>query len=233
MSYLLTQGGQQYGPYEVDALRQMLVAGQITQADLIWTQGMPAWAPIFQVFPASVPVAPAPPVYAAPVAPAAGTGPVPPGMHWAVVMVLAGLTLGLFAIIWAFVEASFIKKISPRRNGRGLLFAILLINVIYLGAFFLAYYDYHGGHGYWNRLSNIEPEIVMPSMGYLLAPVLWILGIVAIFRMRRGLLNYYNSTEPIQLRLGAFMTFFFSIYYFPHHLQRIAKWKQTGQLAPQ
>jgi hypothetical protein len=231
MSYSLTRAGQQYGPYELDALRQMLANGQIAPTDFVWTEGMPAWVPVTQVL-APVP----PPSYAAqpysqpmPVV----AGPVPPGMHWAVVFVLAGLTLGLFAAIWAFVEASFIKRISPHRNGRGLLFVILLINVVYVTVALLAWYDDHNSHLIWQRLSSMDAKIVMPALGYPLIPLLWVLGIVAVFRMRRGLLTYYNSTEPIQLRLSGFMTFFFSIYYFQHHLRRIAQWKKTGQLVPQ
>jgi hypothetical protein len=59
-----------------------------------------------------------------------------------------------------------------------------------------------------------------------------LMAVSAFFQMRRGLLDYYNSTEPIRLRLSAAMTFFFSIYYLQYHLRRIAIWKKTGQLIP-
>jgi hypothetical protein len=46
------------------------------------------------------------------------------------------------------------------------------------------------------------------------------------------MLRYYNSTEPINLRLSAVMTFFFNTLYFQYHMSRIADWKRTGYLRP-
>jgi len=49
--------------------------------------------------------------------------------------------------------------------------------------------------------------------------------------MRRSLLNYYNTVEPIGLQLSPVMTFFFALFYFQYHFTRIANWKRTGVLA--
>jgi hypothetical protein len=200
----------------------MLAAGQVSEADLIWTEGMAAWAPISQVLRPSMPV-PLQPVAAAP-APvqAPGAGPIPSSMHWVVVLLLGAVTLGIFTLVWAFVEAGFVKKISPQRNGRTLLFAILWIELIYMVVVVLTTFFMHG-----------SSDVPMPVLGAVLFPLVTILALVAIFRMRRGLLDHYNSVEPIQLRLSGAMTFFFSVYYFQHHLRRIAIWKKTGQIAPQ
>ncbi|MNF15707.1 hypothetical protein D3C80_2184330 [compost metagenome] len=51
--------------------------------------------------------------------------------------------------------------------------------------------------------------------------------------MRRSMLNYYNSVEPIALRLSNAMVFFFSMPYLQYHMTRIAKWKMGGVLRPQ
>jgi len=56
---------------------------------------------------------------------------------------------------------------------------------------------------------------------------------VAIFKARSLLLEYYNTVEPINLRLSGVMTFFFNILYFQYHFTRIAEWKRTGMLSPQ
>jgi len=42
--------------------------------------------------------------------------------------------------------------------------------------------------------------------------------------------EYYNSKENIALTLSGVMTFFFRIIYLQYHINRIAKWKQTGIL---
>jgi hypothetical protein len=51
--------------------------------------------------------------------------------------------------------------------------------------------------------------------------------------MRDALVEYYNTVEPINLRLSGVMTFFFSFLYFQYHFSRIANWKRTGYLLPQ
>jgi hypothetical protein len=51
-----------------------------------------------------------------------------------------------------------------------------------------------------------------------------------VFSIRRSMLTYYNTIEPIQLSLSGVMTFFFGIYYLQYHMSRIARWKSTGIL---
>lgn len=165
-----------------------------------------------------------------PFAPVAGAGPIPPSMHWFVVFLLGSLTLGIFSVVWAFKIAGFVKKISPRCNGRGLLFAILVLDLGYFLLFVLAILVNRTGH--WDRSAFPDPQTAITAMGFLVMIMASIMAISAIFRMRRGMLDYYNSTEPIRLRLSGAMTFFFSIYYLQYHLSRIATWKKTGQLIP-
>ena len=62
----------------------------------------------------------------------------------------------------------------------------------------------------------------------LLIAVFWL---IAIFGMRSSLVRYYNTVEPMGLRLSGVMTFFFNIIYFQYHLSRIANWEKTGVLA--
>ena len=70
---------------------------------------------------------------------------------------------------------------------------------------------------------------------FLLYPIVCLLpsifAIIGVFGMRRSLVNYYNTVEPIGLKLSGVMTFFFAIFYFQYHFNRIANWKQTGVLA--
>src|SRR5262249_41010169 len=60
-----------------------------------------------------------------------------------------------------------------------------------------------------------------------------VLLLVGLFQMKSDLEGYYNTVEPINLRLSGVMTFFFGILYFQHHFSRIAQWKKTGVLSPQ
>jgi hypothetical protein len=94
----------------------------------------------------------------------------------------------------------------------------LAVNVSYIG--FLTADDKD------ERLGFLVIELTV----YLVSTVFFL---VAVFQIRRALLNHYNLAEPIGLRLSAVMTFFFNILYLQHHFSRIAKWKHTGFLEPQ
>jgi type II secretory pathway pseudopilin PulG len=49
MRILVNRGGQQLGPFSLDELRAALGTGQISQKDLAWWDGAPAWVPVSQV----------------------------------------------------------------------------------------------------------------------------------------------------------------------------------------
>jgi hypothetical protein len=194
----------------------------------------PAFNPPPPVFrpsqPAYAPPAPgfsAPPAYAAPAyggaaAPAAAPmpgGPMPPNMHWAVVMILAWITGGLAGLIWAFKEAAFVKKIDPSSKALVLLAGTLIGMVVLL---VLAFGAMTSG--------SASAMAAAGGLIMILYMVILVIGLVTIFSMRSSIQRYYNSTEPIGLRLSGVMTFFFNILYFQYHFSRIVEWKKTGRL---
>ena len=68
VSYMLAVNGQQYGPYNMQQLQQMVQSGQLTAQTLVWCQGMAAWEPaanrqdLAGLFaPAAPPMPPTPP----------------------------------------------------------------------------------------------------------------------------------------------------------------------------
>lgn len=71
-------------------------------------------------------------------------------------------------------------------------------------------------------------------MAAIAAPICIIGGVIAyiigIFSIRSAMEDYYNSTENIGLSLSGVMTFFFSTIYLQYHINRIARWKKTGEL---
>ena len=44
-----TRQGQRFGPLSTEQMRQMALAGQLQQTDLIWTEGMTEWTPAGRV----------------------------------------------------------------------------------------------------------------------------------------------------------------------------------------
>lgn len=237
MKYYIKRELNEYGPYTLADLQRYVAQGNIRMTDLTRSEGLTDWVPVSQVIgniPVAVP-APASPgtVYGGPsgagtgvaTAPAMSAGPVPPDFHWALVLVINFLC-GFFRIVWLFIEASFVKKIKPESD-----FLVFLI-VGKCGEVGAVIVFYAGIIASAARGSNNPP--VVPLM---LSALVWLAGFVllyvGIFKMREALEEYYNTVEPISLRLSGAMTFFFPTFYFQYHFTRIATWKKTGILQPQ
>jgi hypothetical protein len=143
-------------------------------------------------------------------------------MHWALVLVIGWVTFGIFLIVWIFKELNFIKRIDPRNNsGKLILLAVVLV-LVYLVIMVAAV-----------ALQSQTAIVIGSAAGGLIDIGVAVLSIIAYFKMRASLVNYYNTVEPIGLRLSGVMTFFFNILYFQYHFHRIAEWKRTGVLRPQ
>jgi GYF domain 2 len=244
MKYKIQRGINEYGPYTLADLQRYVAQGNILLTDLARSEGMTEWVPVSQIIgdipaapPPAAPTAAAGTVYSG--APATGAisagvaygvaqvpavpiaGPVPPDLHWALVL-LIGFFCGLFNLVWLFIEAGFVKKIRPQSNHLALIITGLAIQF--------------GSIAAANSGSHEPPEGPMILLGVLVG--VGVLGgavvhIIGNFKMRSAMVEYYNTVEPINLRLSGVMTFFFPIFYFQYHFSRIAAWKRTGYLVPQ
>jgi len=57
MEFYLAKDGKQTGPFSEEQVKSMLGSGLLTGSELCWHEGLPNWAPLFQVLP-GVPAAP-------------------------------------------------------------------------------------------------------------------------------------------------------------------------------
>lgn len=288
MTYYISRSGQQYGPYSVTELQNMIAQGQISPTDHAWGEGMASWAPVSEVLasasaPSQAPQPQAaqpqyqqqqqyqpqqaapqpqyqqPPGYGAPVSPGAPygapayaggyaqpvPGAIPPSLHWFVLLLLGCVTGGILMWIWIFIQASFVKKIDPLSKAMTWLVIWLVTTFAMFGV--MGYFFVDLLRHFPDLLANLQnPQMAeeqfraivayLTSSSLLLlvyvvcAPLAWIFMLVGFFSMRNSIQRYYNSAEPIGLRLSGVMTFFFNILYFQYHFRRIARWKQTGQL---
>jgi len=220
--YYVNRNGQQYGPYSEETIRRYLAEGSLLASDSARSEGAPSWQPLGQIL--QYPPVPArPPAIPPPIArPSAGTQIVPPDLHWAIVLLLS--CTWIFPMVWAFVQANWAKKIDSN-NKATILYVFwalgeLIVIVLYVAgiASIAANNDLQSAQG----LLGIAALLAFP------AGVLYLIGA---FSIRKSMQTYYNTVEPIQLRLSGVMTFFFSILYLQYHMSRIAKWKQTGVLS--
>jgi uncharacterized protein DUF4339 len=246
MKYYIQRQLNEYGPYTLADLQRYVAQGSILLTDLTRSEGMTEWTPVSQVLgniPVQVPAATmqvpgsptygsasggtgtvysGTPSYAGQAVSATPGGPVPPDFHWALVL-LVGFFCNLFQLIWLFVEAGFVKKIDRESKAVALLAASLVTVMVAFVIFFSSIDVNRDRHG--------PPAFLFPFFMIVISGV--VLHLMAVFQMRSSIENYYNTVEPINLRLSGVMTFFFAVYYFQHHFSRIANWKRTGYLQPQ
>lgn len=218
MTYYIYRAGQQSGPFSIADIQSMLASGQLSPQDFARTQDSQSWIPVSQVVGAAAAPPPVPPSpgYAAPgasssaPAPAAGSFyPIPPNFHWSLVLLLTLVTCGLFAWVWLFVEASFVKRID--RSSNAILFYALAFVCFFTGGV----------------ISSVSHEHGVQGLGSLVGIVLLLIGH---YNIKSSLETHYNREEPINLRLSGVMVFFFAVFYYQYHFSRIATWRRTGVL---
>ena len=51
MTFLIHRDGQQFGPFELEQVEQMIRAGTIAPSDLAWCDGLTEWTPLSELLP--------------------------------------------------------------------------------------------------------------------------------------------------------------------------------------
>jgi hypothetical protein len=210
MGYLIKRGEQSFGPYALTDLQRYVQSGNVLLDDLAQSEGLTEWVPVRQIL-GDIPATVAP-ATTAPAVPAAELVPLPPNLHWALLIVLNVLTsrfFNLFNIIWALLLANWGRQLSGD-NKPMVLVAMYPAGVI---------------------SGIIAVSLHVPVVGGLLIIGGVIAYLFGIFSIREAMENYYNSTENIGLTLSGVMTFFFSTVYLQYHVNRIHRWKKTGVLS--
>jgi hypothetical protein len=233
MSYQVSRNGQLYGPYTLEDLQRYVASGNVLATDLARDTALPEetapWIPVSQLLGAAGAAIPAPPEAIPPGygATAAYAGPVtlypdPPNLHWGLCLLFGFLTCGIFTIIYDVIQTIWLKKVNPASKS-------LLYYIIFMGLEFLNFGGSMGKAALIMR-GQIPPVTGSSIMFSLLSGVISIavlvMFIVYRFTMRSELQYHFNGPEPIGLRLGGFMTFFFGGLYFQYHFNRINEIKQ-------
>lgn len=223
MKYFVKRGEQEYGPYTLADLQLYVQQGNISPQDMARSEGMSELLSVQQIIGnITVPTAQAPfgqpstgfgaindPLSASTgMMPNAHLNP-PPSLHWGWVLGLSIITCSIFAIIWVFIQAAFVRRLRP--DNKAILYLLAYIVVAFGGGFFAASIE--------NQ--NVEALANIVSVVFYLA---------AVYSMRSALEDYYNTEENIGLHLSGVITFFVAIFYFQYHFNRITEWKRTGRL---
>jgi len=133
--------------------------------------------------------------------------PVPPRLHWAVLLVLL---ISAEALVFWLVPGQY-------RN-----FAVFVAATAwptYL-CIWIRKIDHRASSLYWAVASLVT------GFGFLFS---WLLYIVVIFELREELIEHYNRREPMRLRLNLVLTILFSFVYFQFALNKIAAAKLSSR----
>jgi uncharacterized protein DUF4339 len=215
--YSVARSGQQYGPYTLDQLRDYFNQGSVQPTDLVWSAGMATWIPVTDVLtPGAAPAAPPPlnaeaphalplPSPSVPLGEDVAAYPMPPSLHWALVLLFAVLTCGLFSVVWMFIQAAWVRRIDPTCK------ALFVLAVGIPLQFILSIGSGLAGGGEGKELLNGLALVAG------LVTTIW-----SYFWMRSAIEDRFD------LDLSGLMTFFFNVLYLQYHMTRIAK----GEHAP-
>jgi len=227
MNYRIQRGDQEFGPYSLADLQRYLQSGHVLPGDLAQSEGMTDWIPVSQVLgDIPIPVMSQSGVYASEEPSATFAQPIvplPPNLPWQVLLVnylykvpVIGILVSIFVIVWNLIQANWARKLSGKNT------ALVLIALL-PGGTFSGGFDIGVG-----KASGMEG---LTALGGILILAGVICMIVGNFKIRDAMEEYYNTVENIGLSLSGVMIFFFGIIYIQYHINRIARWKKTGELS--
>jgi len=138
------------------------------------------------------------------------TAPTPPSLHWAVVLVLDLLTLGLFGYFWMFRQAQFARKIDPSNRA---VFQVLVSVMLFLFSFLMAvivgWTVARGGQS--TDLSGV-------------------MNIMRLFQILMVITAYTQIRKSLNMRYGLqlnpILAVIFNVFYVQYHLSKLAKDQQ-------
>jgi hypothetical protein len=129
------ENGQQHGPFDGDAMRQLVASGRLQPGTMVWREGFPGWLPLAQV----------PELLGGVLPMALGTAAPTSGLAIAsLVCGIVGATLcyfcalgGIPAVICGHMALSRIRN-APGMQGRGMALAGLILGYVWIGLTALA-----------------------------------------------------------------------------------------------
>lgn len=209
MQYFVKRGEERFGPYSLSDLQTYVQSGLVLTADLALSEGMTEWVPVSQVL-GNIPTIPVTAPIGTLAVPEPQLVPLPPNLHWSIVLILGVVTRQLFNLVWAVIQANWARKLCGDNK------PMVLVAMYPAG-----------------MIAGIFTTALFPRSAPLGAVFIFggaIVYLFGVFSIKAAMEEYYTTTENIGLQLSGAMTFFFSTVYLQYHINSIAHWKKTGVL---
>ena len=207
MDYFVKRGQERYGPYSLSDLQKYVQSGNVLTEDLAQSEGMEEWIPVIQIL-GNIPA----PSRTSDASTAAAAEPqlvpLPPNLHWSLVLILGVVTRQLFNLAWAMLQANWARKLTGDNK------PMVLVAMYPAG-----------------MIAGMLTTVLYPHstpLGGVLIIAGSIVYLFGVFSIKAAMEEYYNSTENIGLQMSGVMTFFFSTVYIQYQINSIVRWKKTG-----
>jgi hypothetical protein len=207
MEYFVKRGDQRFGPYSLSDLQHYVQSGDVTLEDFTQSEGMADWVSVSHVLGNIPAMAFAGGGTAFAVAPEVQLVPLPPNLHWLIVLILGLVTRQLFNLVWALLQGNWARNLSG--DNKPLVLVAMYPAAMVAGVMTMMFFHF-------------------AALGGLFIIAGAIIYVVGMFSIKAAMEEYYNSTENIGLQLSGAMTFFFSTVYIQNRINAIARWKKTG-----
>ena len=112
MEYFVKRGEERFGPYTLSDLQQYVQAGNVVVEDLAQSEGMTEWVPVSQIL-GNIPAVTMgnAGAVAAPIEERVLV-PLPPNLHWSIVLILGLVTRQLFNLVWALIQGNWARRLG-------------------------------------------------------------------------------------------------------------------------
>ncbi|MCZ2156323.1 MAG: DUF4339 domain-containing protein, partial [Bryobacterales bacterium] len=197
MLYFVQRSGRDFGPYTAADLKRYLERGELSPSDLFRQEHQTGYQYLrdfaFPTEPSSVFRGPLPGV---PVRPQMANGaPLPPNLHWGVVLLLSLVTCGFFAMVWMLMQAWWLKQL--RDGNRAIWMLAGSFGTSYAGSIFTGVAVPLMQPPFSAAEPGLDQVLVLSMVSIVVALIGTGLFIAAEIEMRRGMLDYFNSVENI------------------------------------
>src|ERR1700694_3567906 len=206
MEYFVKRGDQRFGPYSLSDLQHYVQSGDVTLEDFTQSEGMANWVPVSHVLGNIPAMAVAGGGIAVAIVPETQLVPLPPNLHWSIVLILGLLTRQLFNLVWALVHGNWARKLCG--DNKPMVLVAMYPAGMVAGILTIALY---------------RSAAALGGLFIIAGAIVYVFGM---FSIKSAMEEYYNSTENIGLQMSGAMTFFFSTVYIQYHINSLHRWKK-------
>jgi hypothetical protein len=214
--FRVSRNGKEFGPYTEADLRAYLASGNIVETDLVRSEQMKKWVSLKRMLPRLNKSA----AEAARLSALRTDLPSPPDIPWWMAMILEVLTGLTFFIAWDIVQAVWLRRVEKKSIALTLYAIAAALFIINARAL------------YSEVLHNLfHMGLTHSTNATWLSVATFIVRVFARFSMRKSLLQHFNVTEPIGLKLSWLWTLIFGGLYFQYHFNHINEMKRARAAA--